>query len=529
MQLRMWMYDLAREQSPSLEFLHQLCQRSLAHGYNAIGLYLEHRFAYPSAPWMHGTGCVKPAMVRELEDTYPDLQIVPFLNLLGHFEGMLFTEEGRLFAEERFGGMQACPSQPAFVAFARQLIDDTLAAFRSPLVHIGGDETLQLGKCTECEQRESKAAIYGEHFGPLAEYVIAQGRRPAVWGDMFFDHPEALASLPKETLIFDWEYFIGPWQTSKPFFDAGFEVVFSPTIFTYSATWMHLPQAERNVREHIQAAHDLGAYGVCVTTWECGLFGNYASMLPAIDACGDLMSQEPPVAMATPPVATENLNAARWKLENYAHVTEASAFLRSYLLVSERHEEWARLMGVELQTAGGLFAYTGHRSVLKTRLLLWANPFLAWFHHAEELCGPVGDHALDILERAIGMAPDADMRGVSEFGKLAIQFVRHAEASHQAYARREPGEAVRALAPARQVFESLEAIAIGNNLRCGGSLADIARCQVAKEHVEKVVRRIHAHGDGSLGYLPSFEHITHPKSMPHDQGAWWRMNHWGNE
>ena len=38
-----------------------------------------------------------------------------------------------------------------------------------------------------------------------------------------------------------------------------------------------------------------------------------------------------------------------------------------------------------------------------------------------------------------------------------------------------------------------------------------------------------ANGDGVLGYLPSFEHLTHPKFVPHDQGAWWLINRWAHE
>ena len=50
----MWMYDLAREQTPTLDVLDRLCRLSLDAGYNALGLYLEHRFAFPSLPWAAG-------------------------------------------------------------------------------------------------------------------------------------------------------------------------------------------------------------------------------------------------------------------------------------------------------------------------------------------------------------------------------------------------------------------------------------------------------------------------------------------
>ncbi|MBC8064884.1 MAG: family 20 glycosylhydrolase, partial [Chlorobia bacterium] len=312
MQLRMWMLDVAREQSPTLEDLRRYLDLTRESGYNAIGLYLEHRFAYPSTPWSHGKGCITPEMIDTLQNEYSDIQIVPFINLLGHFEGMLYTEHGKRFREEMFKGLQACPCKPEFVRLCEGLIEDTLAAFKSEIIHIGGDETSQLGACPECRAKvdsagpsiDGKAGLYGDHFGPLARKVKEARRKPAVWGDMFLEHPAALDSMPKDTLIFDWQYFKSPLETSKQFVDKGFEVVCSPAILTYNALWCHLEQSEQNVRDHIAAAHDLNARGVCVTTWECGLFGNYETLFPVIRACGGRLGEaasQTPTPQPPPP------------------------------------------------------------------------------------------------------------------------------------------------------------------------------------------------------------------------------------
>ncbi len=522
MQLRMWMLDIAREQSPTLDHLRRYLALTRDTGYNAIGLYLEHRFAYPSTPWAHGVGCVTPEMIHTLQEEYSDIQIIPFINLLGHFEGMLYTEYGKQFREETFKGLQACPCNPQFVELCNQIIEDTISIFRSDIIHIGGDETQQLGLCPNCKAKiealgesgsralpearegtrgpvDGKAVLYGDHFGPLARKVQALGRRPAVWGDMFLEHPDALGAMPAETLIFDWQYFKSPLETSRRFIDKGFQVVTSPAILTYNALWCHLAQSEQNVLDHVKAVEDLGAYGVCVTTWECALMGNYETLFPVIQACGAPLNGKD------------------------------SSFLESFRKESEDHVEWARLMSEELQAVGGVFAFSQIRSGLKCRLLLYSNPFLAWMHHGEELSGEIGDRALEVLNRAIAIAPTTSMRGVAEFGKLAVDFVRFAEASRRHYANNQPGEAVNKLIPTRQIFEQLERIAVATNLNIGGSKADIERCRVAKAHVERVILRIKQYGDGNLGYLPAFEIITHPKFMPHDQASWWVINKWANE
>ncbi|MEZ0325290.1 MAG: family 20 glycosylhydrolase [Fimbriimonas sp.] len=522
MSLRMWTYDLAREQSPSYDQLSNFCTLSLDAGYSAFGIYMEHRFAFPSIPWVHGEGSVTAETIKRLQKEFPSLQIIPFINLLGHMEGFLYTEEGQQFAESRFEGMQACPSNPHFFKLCEKIVDDTLSVFDSEIIHLGGDETWQLGQCPKCSARvaqfekvagiDGKAQIYGEHFGVLAKTVSAAGRRPAVWGDMFLTHPTALDLMPKNTLIFDWQYFNGPSETSRLFIDKGFEVVFCPTLHTYNATWLHLPQSEQNVRQHAKAAHEMNAYGVCVTTWECGLMGNYETILPAIKGAGRLL-QNP----GSSPDTTD-----------YKELREAPVFLKAYLDQSERYEEWARLLGCELQDAGGMFEFTGIRSSLKARLLLYSNPFLLWLRNCEDLCGEPGDKALDIFQRAIAFAPDASSRGIAEFGRGAIEFVRFAEAAHKAYAEGEVGKAIAAITPARQTFENLGRTAKATHYR-GGSAADIERCRIAREHVDLVIRRIKQYGDGSLGYIPSFEMLTHPKFVPHDQAGWWLINRWANE
>jgi len=492
----MWTYDLAREQAPSYEHLRRLLEVTRGGGYNAFGLYMEHRFAYPSAPQFAGMGAVTPEMVAALENEFPDIQIIPFVNLLGHFEGLLYTEAGRRYREELFRGLQACPSCAEFVELAGSLLKDVLQVFSSPIVHIGGDETWQLGLCPRCTARmagwegDAKARLYGEHFGPLAQQVIDAGRRPAVWGDMFQEHPSAVEILPKETLIFDWQYFKSPLETSREFMQKGFDVVCCPSVQTYNSVWCHLTESELNVRDAFLAAEEIDAEGVCVTTWECGLFGNYETLLPLIEGAGKFLSAGEP--------------AQRWN-------------------------EWSQIMGVDLPKLGGVFGHTEIRSSLKCRLLLYSNPFLAWLHHHEELAGDAGTKAHALLDHAMQVAEGPSERGVTQFVIKAIEFVRYADQARQAYAQELPGVAIASLAPCRQIFEDLERIAVATQVNIGGSIADVHRCRFAREAVERAIRRIKDFGDGSLGYLPAFEVITHPNFVPHDQACWWLINSWARE
>ena len=520
MNLRMWTYDIAREQCPDLQYLRELCRMSLDNGYNAIGLYLEHRFAYPSAPWVAGKEVLTPDVIEAIQDEFPNLQIVPFINLLGHFEGFLYTQPGVGLAKDKFKGMQADPANEEFQALCRKLIDDTVAIFKSDLIHIGGDETQQLGSTDE-----EKSRVYGEHFGPLAQYVIDKGRTPGVWGDMYLEHPEALDAMPKETIVFDWQYFKSPEHTSKLFRDKGFRTVFCPTIFTYNSVWCHLPQSELNVREHGEAAERLGVEGVCVTTWECGLFGCYNTILPCIEASGQILANASAGVDRGYPLENGTLTE---DIAIYAKATTAELFLKAYLKHGETDEEWARLIGCELPKLGGEWAFTGIRSSIKSRMFLYSNPFLLWLRNGDRIMkGPGG--AMEIAERAQAFAKDSDLRGVCQLIIKSIEFLFQVEKSSVAYAEGKYGEAITCLSPTRQIFDELEKIAKATHINSCGSQADAFRCRAAKKHIEDVIYRMKQYGSGSLGYQPSFETLVHPKFMPHDQGNWWLINSWANE
>ncbi len=497
------MYDLAREQAPTLDHLMGLAAVSLDAGYDGIGLYLEHRFAYPGLPWARGTQALTPDTVRRVRSEFPSLQVVPFVNLLSHVEGFLYSQGGQGLREGAGHGMQACPSRPETTAFAQKVLDDTLAVFDSEIVHIGGDETWQLGDCPECRARaeasteDGKADLFAAHYAPLAQRVVAAGRRPAVWGDMILAHPAAGAAFPKETLIFDWQYFGGVAETAPRLAAHGHEVVACPTLHVYDAAWMHTGPSEENVRRVSRDALDLGLAGVCLTTWEAGLFGAYDTVLPAV---------------AWARTAMDDPDGAPSMLEAYGESAE-----------------WARLMGEGLAELGGVFAHDGHRSRLKSRFLLFADPFSLWRHHGAELAGEAGRAAVALCEKAAFFATDEAQRGVTAFVRGAVEFCQLTDRAAVHYAEGRPEKALAALAPLRHLFDTLERVARDTHRRIGGSLADGERCGRARERLEEVMRRVQKYGRGELGYLPAFDVLTHPRWVPYDQACWWLVNRWGCE
>lgn len=531
------MLDLARESTLNREDLFRLAELTRASGYNGLGLYLEHNFVYPSASWAAGNSAIDAAVIRDLVEAFPDLQFIPFINLLGHVEGFLYTEHPPFegddpLAEDEWGelpfaGLQGCPSSPGFATFCKGILKDIIEIFPSPIIHIGGDETADLGKCPRCQARISaltntdsngdggaspagedasrlnaaKAKIYQDWFNPLLEEVRKAGRRPAIWGDMVLHHLDDLTELDRNILVFDWHYHEEFSPSAKRLLEAGFEVVVCPTLHTYNAPWCHLRQSSENISDARFVQSQKPGVGFCLTTWEFGLFGAFEAHLPLIAASG---------GMVAPTVAD---------------------FRRAF--GGEDLQAWARLIGEELPDLGGIFGYSGIRSALKCRFLLVQNPFLLWLRHRAfanpSLNQERTERAKLMCSQAKQAAPIPPYRWVAEWIEFALLFVDAVDEAADAYHAGRIGECTHILASQRPHFEQLYFIAQAFEQRFGGSAADRYRVKDAAAHLDRVVSRVHEFGGGKLGYRPSFATLIHPNFTPYDQGNWWLINRWVRE
>ncbi len=505
--LTAWMIDVAREQSPSDDWLDQVLSRSAAAGYDAVGLYLEHRFAYACAPWAAGEGCLTAERIRALcERRRLGPRITPFINTLGHMEGFIRSEGGQWLGEgERPGSLQLCPSRRECVELVERMIDEVIDAFDDEWVHIGGDEAKQLGECPRCRERAASigpAGLYAEHYAALCRRVIQRGRRPCLWGDMLLKHPQAMAALPRETLIFDWQYDTRPGPTSRIFRDAGFDVVCCPSVQTYNSGWCFLDATRRNIDEHAADAGECGALGVLVTTWEFSSFSHYGGILPLMYAAGRRLKR-----------------GEDWQS---ALVAEGG----------ERYSRAARLLGEDIPAAAAFLA-PGTWRQLRDRLVMRGNPFELWRAWRDEACAQPGEAILrlcDAAERELAK-PEGDARDAAselrlpiELHRVAVQWVRLAESAYGRYAQRDVAGCAAALGAGIALLDRLRP-ELARIAEAGGSRADPRRLDALQDHVRRVVGRLRQLSakvarPAPVAYLPAFETIIHDAWTAADQAAW---------
>jgi hypothetical protein len=166
----------------------------------------------------------------------------------------------------------------------QQMINDVAPLATSGIIHLGMDESFAIGRCPRCAPRREQigeGGIFFEHANRVAEFTRATGKRPSIWGDMFYYYPEHVAKLDKDILIFDWYYYIFERYPRVELF--GFEEMDTQTMWKKHGldSWgcpmsicpvsmpLNLPEeAIENARSWKRYLADFGSQRVMVTQWE---------------------------------------------------------------------------------------------------------------------------------------------------------------------------------------------------------------------------------------------------------------------
>lgn len=190
----------------------QLIETAAKFKLNTILIEYGPRFPFDAHRDIRDVNCLSREDVAALADAADaeGIELIPLQQSLAHLEYLLKHDRFSHLLERAPKQNLLCPSHPESMPLIKTLMADLLASHpRSKYFHIGGDEARKIGECPRCGplvEREGVGQLYGRYIGELARWVLAQGKRPIVWDDTLCAHPDALAHLPKETIIQYWDY-----------------------------------------------------------------------------------------------------------------------------------------------------------------------------------------------------------------------------------------------------------------------------------------------------------------------------------
>jgi hexosaminidase len=195
------------------------------------------------------------------------IDVVPCLELYGHLHD--------LFRLERFSDLAVFPhagefnpTNPKVKELLANWVEQFSRIFPSPFVHVGFDETWQIGNLAKQGQL-TPAKLFVEQLRNVATLFQQRGKHVMAWADVMIHYPEIIADMPPGIIAIPWTY--EPEKTYQPFLEPldknhiPYVVATGVHCFDEIATDLDLTYA--NIDAFLKAGRQAKALGVINTVW----------------------------------------------------------------------------------------------------------------------------------------------------------------------------------------------------------------------------------------------------------------------
>jgi hexosaminidase len=280
--------DISRGPIPTQGFMEQQIRTLAAYKVNLFALYMEHVFDFASQPLVAPKeAALTPKEIKALVDYAKSfyVTILPEQQTFGHLHNMLKYEIYSDVAERPHGHVLT-PVKARSYDLVSAMYADFVPLFPGPFLHVGGDETFELGH----GQTAARAAevglgrVYLEHLQKVNSILEPYHKELMFWGDIALKYPQLLSILPKDMIAVPWDYDPRPNYDNiiKPYRDAGLRVIVAPGANNWNQVWPDFDAAFVNIRNFVRDGETLGAFGMLNTTWNDDGESIYGMTWPAL-------------------------------------------------------------------------------------------------------------------------------------------------------------------------------------------------------------------------------------------------------
>ena len=269
--------DMSRGPITTLEFEKKMIRTIAAYKVNLYSPYFEHTQQYASNPLMARPGSITAEEAIELV-AYAKLYhitIIPEQEAFGHLHNSMTWEEYQPLVETPHGAVLA-PGQAGSITLIKQMFTELAAMYPGPFLHIGADETVDLGLGQTKSEVDSRglAAVYLDFLQRIVAALKPLNRKILFWGDIAQDAPDLLKDLPQSfkdsTIAIAWVYnpeARGYDRFLTPFTKAGFETWVAPSVNNFRKVYPNNNLALANIQRFTADGQRLGSTGQLNTIW----------------------------------------------------------------------------------------------------------------------------------------------------------------------------------------------------------------------------------------------------------------------
>jgi hypothetical protein len=250
--------DLSRGPVPTLDFQKKQIRTLAAYKVNLFSPYFEHTLAYDSKE-----------LVAYAANYHVD--IMPEQEAFGHLHHALKYEIYSPLGETAHGHVLA-PGQPGSLPLIRQMFAEINSLFPSRFVHLGADETFELGRGQSADRVKSVGigVVYLDFLKQIADALRPSGKKYLFWGDVALSSPELVNTIPKDLIAVPWTYGADTSYVRyiAPFRNAGMETWVAPGVSSWNRVYPDNAIALVNIQRFVRDGQRLGATGMINTSWD---------------------------------------------------------------------------------------------------------------------------------------------------------------------------------------------------------------------------------------------------------------------
>ncbi len=266
--------DLSRGPFPTLAFQKHQIQILSEYKVNIYSPYFENTLSYANNPLAAPPG---GAMTRsDVEELVRYAQqyhvtIIPEQEAFGHLHHTLTFDTYSQLAETPHGTVLA-PGQPGSLLLIRQWFTEIAAMFPGPFIHIGADETDDLGKgqTKTLVDQQGLGAVYINFLKQIYNVLAPLHKEILFWGDIAMNSPELVKTLPKDMIAVAWVYSPEPQGYDKwilPYVNAGMETWVAPGVNNWRRVYPDFNAGLANIQRFVSDGQRLAAPGELNTVW----------------------------------------------------------------------------------------------------------------------------------------------------------------------------------------------------------------------------------------------------------------------
>jgi hypothetical protein len=266
--------DLSRGPVPTLAFQKHQLDVLARYKINLYSPYFESTLQYKGNLMVPPPGSAfTPEDARELVAYAQQrhITIVPEQEAFGHLHHVLEFDRYEDLAETPHGNVLA-PGQPGTLPLIDQWFTQIAAEFPSPFLHIGADETFDLGtgRTRAAVEQRGLGPVYADFLTQIHKELEPLHRRLLFWGDLAWSDTKAVQTLPKDMIAIPWIYWHQDNYDSNitPFRDAGIETWVAPGDANWRVVYPLGENAMDNISGFVESGQRLGSTGMLLAVWD---------------------------------------------------------------------------------------------------------------------------------------------------------------------------------------------------------------------------------------------------------------------